>query len=240
MSNNSELNSEESRDTATTEEVEIVEESEAKSISNQVVPLSDTQIKMSVISKIQEIDGLYKRGTLEYTESIHRYNIEIEKLKSQIEVENSKNAEEERALFAVENIIDYEVKLFESLHHKFTQKLESLVELRDEYKGSLEESIYNDKFSRKERELTMLLDEIEEKEISILNRELEKINLSTILGKKLKIVEELIRSLKEIELEKSYFESTELQKISYLNRNSHNAKDERPQLVETTIVNDAS
>jgi len=216
------------------EDIESTDENDREQVSNKLVSLDDTAMKMSIISKITEIDRLYKKGVIQYTETVHRYNIEIEKLKSEIELESKKNSEEQRVLFSVESILEYECKLFESLHHKFTQKMESLIELREEYKESLEESIYNEKFSRKERELFICIDEIEEKEIALLNQELEKINLSNILGKKLKKVEELTRSLKELELEKSYFESTGLNQISNL-KIEHQTPNE---VVDTVIMDE--
>ncbi len=208
------------------EEVEIVNEDTMETsensvdttlkdkVSNNLVPLEDNQLKIDTFYKIKEIDKLYKQGIIEYTESIHRYNIEIEKLKNEISLESSKNLKEERALLILEGILEHECKLFETMQHKFSQKLESLVELRDEYKESLEESIYKEKLSRKERELFSFIDEIEEKELGILNQELEKVNLSNTLAKKLKRAEELTFSLKELELEKGYFESTGLNQVS--------------------------
>ncbi|CAA6798752.1 MAG: Unknown protein [uncultured Sulfurovum sp.] len=207
-----------------------------KEVSTTLVPLSDNSLSMNVISAIKEIDKLYKQGVLHYSESIHRYNIEIEKLKNEIELENKKNEEEQRSLFAIESILDHECKLFEKLHDKFMQKVASLVELRDEYKDSLEESMYNEKLSRKHSELFDLVDEIEEKEMALLNQELEKINLSNIFRKKVKKLEDLTRSLKEVELEKNYFESTELQKLSYSSSEQLMLNSESEQIVDTVIM----
>ena len=224
-----------------TEEVELVEEKAAqkeenKNLSSELVPLSDTDIKMSIFSKIKEIDSLYKKGVLQYSETLQRYNIEIEKLKSEIEAERQKNSQEEREFFAVETVLEHESKLFEQLHHKFTQKVSSLTELRDEYKESLEETVYNLKYLQKENELFNVIEEIEEKEITLLQQELEKINLSNILAKKLKKVEELQRSLKEIELEKNYFESTELQKLSYINPEQLTLASKPKEVVDTDVI----
>ena len=223
------------------EELEVVDETEVKdenkALSSELVPMTETDIKMSIFSKIKEIDTLYKKGVLQYSETLQRYNIEIEKLKSEIAIESQKNTQEERDFFAVETVLKHESKLFEQLHHKFGQKVSSLTELRDEYKDSLEETIYNAKLLQKENELFTVMEEIEEKEISLLQQELEKINLSNILAKKLSKVEELKRSLKEIELEKNYFESTELQKLSYLNPEQLTLPSSKPkEVVDTDVI----
>lgn len=210
---------------------EIMEEETATNL----IFLEDNVMNMKVISTVNEIDKLYKQGVLQYTQSIHRYNIEIEKLKNEIEIESKKNTEEQRRVFTLESVLDHECKLFDKLQHKFTQKVESLVELRDEYQESLDEKVYREKLFTKERELFSLLDEIEEKEMDLLNQELDKINFSNILGKKLKKLEELITSLKELELEKSYFESTELQKLSYFNPEQLALKNES-QIVDTEVL----
>jgi len=221
------------------DEVEVIDENDIEvnnKISEELVPINENKIKMDVVSTIKEIDTLYKKGVYKYTESIHRYNIEIEKLKCEIELENKKNMEEERTFFAVESILEHESKIFETLHHRFTQKLESIVELKEEYKESLDANIYNEKLSRKEREFFSLLAEIEEKEMSLLTQELEKVNLSNTLAKKLKKVEDLTRSLKELELEKGYFEATELQKLSYFSPEQPSLLAESSQIVDTVIM----
>ena len=227
-------------DKNSSEKIDVDEDMTAKESENEVstvlVPLAENSLSINVISAIKEIDKLYKQGVLHYSESIHRYNIEIEKLKNEIELENKKNEEEQRSLFAIESILDHECKLFEKLHDKLTQKVASFVELRDEYKDSLEESIYHEKLSRKNSELLMLVDEIEEKEMALLNQELEKINLSNVFRKKVKKLEDLTRSLKEVELEKNYFESTELQKLSYSNPEQLMLNSEPEQIVDTIIM----
>jgi len=223
-----------------TDEIEVVDETEIKeekkSLSSELVPITETDIKMSIFSKIKEIDTLYKKGVLQYSETLQRYNIEIEKLKSEIGIETQRNIQEERCFFASETVLKHESKLFEQLHHKFSQKVSSLTELRDEYKESLEETVYNTKLIQKENELFSIIEEIEEKEIALLNQELEKINLSNILAKKLAKVEILKRSLKEIELEKNYFESTELQKLSYLNTEQLTLSSKPNEVVDTAII----
>lgn len=204
--------------------------------SKDMTVSEEHNMKMSVVATIKEIDRLYKEGILQYTEGIHRYNIEIEKLNNQIEVESKKNNEEERKLFKVESILEYECKVFETLHHTFTQKVDSLVELRDDYQDSLDENTYNKKFTRKEKELFSIIDDIEGKELLLLNQELEKINFSNNSRKQLDKLTVLMNDLKELKLEKNYFESTELQRMSYSNPQQLSLKNESSDIVDTEVM----
>lgn len=211
-------------------------EEKNKPTQDLVVPLESTALKMSIISKIKEIDDLYKKGVLEYSQSIHRYNIEIETLKNEIESESKKNEKEFRTLFASESILEYEIKSYDTLHHKLIQKIDSIVELKVDYKNVLEASAYESQLKRKTLEMEELLFEIEEKELALLNIELERINLKNVADKKEERSEELLLSLKTLELEKGYFESTQLHKISYFK--SEPLRLEPASIVDTVVMND--
>jgi len=195
--------------------VEVNEHKDAK-IENMELQLKENSMKMDFISKIQEIDSIYQQGASEYTGTIQQYNLEIEQLKSEINLKNSKNKKEEKELLDVENELNYTSRQFEALHNKFNQKLHSINELSTEYKEVLGEVKYKETLERKERELFKLVDEIEELELTFLKHELQRINIASILSKKQKIVEELELELKDIELKKSYFESIGLKKVTPL------------------------
>jgi len=195
--------------------VEINEHKDAK-IENMELQLRENNLKMDFISKIQEIDNIYQKGASEYTETIHRYNLEIEQLKSDINLKNSKNKKEEKDLLDIENELSYTSRHFETLHNKFNQKLHSINELSTEYKEVLSKEKYNETLIRKEREIFELVDEIEELELTLLKHELQRINIASILSKKQKVVELLESELKEVELKKSYFESIGLKKVTPL------------------------
>ena len=195
--------------------VEVNEHKDAK-IENMELQLKENSMKMDFISKVQEIDSIYQQGASEYTGTIQQYNLEIEQLKSEINLKNSKNKKEEKELLDVENELNYTSRQFEALHNKFNQKLHSINELSTEYKEVLGEVKYKETLERKERELFELVDEIEELELTFLKHELQRINIASILSKKQKIVEELELELKDIELKKSYFESIGLKKVTPL------------------------
>ena len=185
-------------------------------IENMELQLKENSLKMNFISKLQEIDTVYQQGADEYRGNIQQFNLEIEQLKSELNLKNSKNKKEEKELLDVENELNYTNRQFESLHNKFNQKLHSLNELSTEYKEILGEVKYKESHERKERGIFELVDEIEETELTLLKHELQRINIAAILSKKQKVVEELELSLKEVELKKSYYESIGLKKVSPL------------------------
>jgi len=195
--------------------VEVSEYKDSK-IENMELQLKENSLKMEFISKIQEIDSIYQQGASKYTGTIQQYNLEIEQLKSEINLKNSKNKKEEKELLDVENELNYTSRQFEALHNKFNQKLHSINELSTEYKEILGEIKYKETLERKEREIFEIVDEIEELELIFLKHELQRINIAAILLKKQKEVEELEVKLKEIELKKSYYESIGLKKVTPL------------------------
>lgn len=142
-------------------------------------------------------------------------------------------------MIADETLIEYESKNFEKLHNELSKQIALLSELADEYKSVLSEVEYRKKVASKKRTLLNLLEEISEKESLLLNKELERLNHFTHYQERKKMLEQLYSELKDIELEKGYFESTELQKITSLKRNglSSETLETLPEVVEVEIIN---
>jgi len=192
-------------------------EASEKKLEKMSLQLHQSSIKIELASKIKEIDDLYQKGVIEYSESINRYNIELEKLRNEITITQEKSKKSENTLGNIEKSIEYQEQSLVALHQKFVQKTNSILELKTEYKDALDAQLYNATIKRKERDIFELIDEIEEMELSFLNKELQRINLEELLEPKRSLLEELNRNLKELELEKSYFESTGLQRLSRSN-----------------------
>lgn len=192
-------------------------EASEKKLEKMSLQLHQSSIKIELASKIKEIDDLYQKGVIEYSESINRYNVELEKLRNEITITQEKSKKSENTLGNIEKSIEYQEQSLVALHQKFVQKTNSILELKTEYKDALDAQLYNATIKRKERDIFELIDEIEEMELSFLNKELQRINLEELLEPKRSLLEELNRNLKELELEKSYFESTGLQRLSRSN-----------------------
>lgn len=167
-------------------------------------------LKLDFIGKIQEIDTLYKENMSLYKEGISKLNLQIEIVKNKIATKKETLLVDEQAVNALETSLTYEEHFIDKLNVKFTQKIDSLYELQTEYKASMEKEQYEKLLTQKEHELQELLSEIEEQELTLLNMELERINQVNLLAPKLALVKELEEELKNLELEKTYFESSEL------------------------------
>lgn len=167
-------------------------------------------LKLDFIGKIQEIDTLYKENMSLYKEGISKLNLQIEIVKNKIATKKETLLVDEQAVNALETSLTYEEHFIDKLNVKFTQKIDSLYELQNEYKASMEKEQYEKLLTQKEHELQELLSEIEEQELTLLNMELERINQVNLLAPKLALVKELEEELKNLELEKTYFESSEL------------------------------
>lgn len=167
-------------------------------------------LKLDFIGKIQEIDTLYKENMSLYKEGISKLNLQIEIVKNKIATKKETLLVDEQAVNALEMSLTYEEHFIDKLNVKFTQKIDSLYELQTEYKASMEKEQYEKLLTQKEHELQELLSEIEEQELTLLNMELERINQVNLLAPKLALVKELEEELKNLELEKTYFESSEL------------------------------
>ena len=110
--------------------------------------------------------------------------------------------------------------------------------MADEYKSVLSKEEYSKKVASKKRTLLALLEEISEKESLLLNKELERLNHFSTHKERKKLLEQLQSEVKELELEKSYFESTELQKITPIKGSglSSEAVEVLPEVVDTDVI----
>ena len=205
------------------------------SSSNNLVAFN---MQKKLFSTINELDRLYKENISAYGETLQRYNVDIEKLKNEIVTKERDVAKAERALIADETLIEYESKNFEKLHNELSKQIALLSELADEYKSLLSKEEYAKKITLKKRALLETLEEISEKECLLLNKELERLNHFSHYQERKKSLEQLESELKELELEKSYFESTELQKITSLKGDglSSETLETLPEVVETEVI----
>ena len=194
-------------------------------------------LNLQLIEKLTEIDRGYKQEVLEYKENIQAYNIEIEKLKNQIVNESESCEKEEKNLLMIEHELLFENKAYDKLQVKCSGFINSIEELQNDYKDILDEAQYASTLKRKEKELFECLDDIELFEISLLNKELERLNLLESLEPKQMQLKRVQIALKEIEMEKTYFESMGLHKISSIQlENKSISKEELPDVVDTVEI----
>ena len=126
---------------------------------------------------VSEMKNHFRQGILAYAEGIRRYTFEIEKLKVQIDTEKQNIKKEEEVLFVLEREVGYDEKLLQRDNETFSKKVNSLQDLNSEYKDMLDNAEHTKLLKRKKDELQELLDEINEIEMTLLDAELERINL---------------------------------------------------------------
>lgn len=211
--------------------------SDTKNQNMNLVEVEKNGFKLQLIDKLNEIDRRYKHGVLEYKEKIQAYNIEIEKLKNQIDLESENCNKEEKDILMIEHELIFENKTYDKLQVKFSQYINSIEELKNDYKDLLDETRYNITLKRKEKELFELLDDIEVSELTLLNKELEHLNMIENFEPKQLALKRVKIVLKELEMEKTYFESMGLHKVSNVQlENKSFLEEESSEIVDTVEV----
>lgn len=190
---------------------EINEEEKAYPLTKQTV--NDVEPRDSLLAA-REIENHYRDGIIAYVEGISRYSLETSKLKANISTEKKLIEKDEATLIVFERKVSYDEKLLQKYNDSFSQKIHSIQELNREYKEILEDAEYLKLDKRKQHELQELLDEIEELEMTLLHRELERTNILLKLEPKRRLIRELESELTELNLDKEYFAFTKLQQIS--------------------------
>jgi hypothetical protein len=174
--------------------------------------LQKSSFKLQLIKKIAEVDKNYKQRVLEYKKNIQTYNIEIEKLKNKIVIAGESCNVEEKKLLMIEHELLFESKAYDSLQIKFSTYVDLI----------------------KEDELSILLDDIEVIELSLLNKELLRLNMLEIIEPKEVALKSLEIALKELEMDKVYFESIGLDKVSNFElENKSFLKEDSSKIVDT-------
>ncbi len=205
------------------------EENSNYTLINHPESVSEQRVSLHAV---REIEHHYREGIIAYADGLSRYGLEISKLKANISTEKKLIEKDEAALIVLERTVGYDEKLLQKINDNFSQKIHSMQELDREYKDMLNNQEYKKLDTRKKHELQELLDETEELEMILLQRELERLNLLIKLEPKRGLIAELESELIELRLDKTHFESTKLHQIPRMLNNSK--KEETP--VEIEIV----
>jgi len=184
------------------------------------------------LHKVRDIEVQFRKGIIAYGDGLSRYSLEIAKLKANRSIEKKLIEKDEAALLLLERQVGYDEKLLQKYNNNFSKKIHSIQELNREYKEMLDNEEYLKLDKRKLDELQEILDEIEELEMTVLLRELDRVNLLLKLEPKRRVILTLERELQELKLDKAYFESTKLQQIALIS-NKEKPKDDT---VDTEVL----
>lgn len=197
-----------------TSKEELTDIPQEKNYSSHAIELQKSGFKLQLVEKLTEIDRRYKQGVLEYKENIQSYGIKIEKLNNKIALARESHDKEEKNLLMIEHELLFESRSYRKLQVKFDGYINSIEELQNEYKDVLDEGRYQSTLKQKERKVLELLDDLEVSELTLLNKELLRLNILEIFEPKEELLNSLEKALKELEREKAYFEFVGLDKVS--------------------------
>jgi hypothetical protein len=174
---------------------------------------------------IADIKESLNMATNEYAKDIKSYNIQILTIKDDIKKQKDKNLKIEQRLNYIIQEIDYSKRLLQRLNDNFIKKSEMIDEFQLEFLNNIDDKDFEKIYQRKLKDLILLTEEIEEVEQTLLEKELDRLNILSELEPLEDKLDELEDRLKKLELEKEYFETIEVQNISKLRPSSTNNND---------------
>jgi len=173
--------------------------------------LADTVLAMA------EVKNSLNKATLDYASKVKEYEIEITKLKETITIHRDKMHIYSDKFDNISKDIEYETRLLKRLNETFTKKADIVEEFKVEFEDKLDKKEYDKLRQRKLKDIVLLTDEIEEVEQTLLERELDRLNILSDLEPYQRTLDELNRQLLNLQLEKEYYESIQVHNISNIN-----------------------
>ena len=186
----------------------------------------------STVMAISNIKESLSSATQEYVKDIKSFNIKIATIKDEIIKQQNRYDEVQKELDDIFKDIEYSKRLLQRLNDNFFKKAEVIDEFSVEFAHGLHAKEFDKIHQRKLKDLILLTDEIEEVEQTMLEAELDRLNILSRLQPFKIQLEELQRYLLKVELEKEYIESTKLHDIPKLQ------KKEDGQIVDVEIDSD--
>ena len=198
-----------------------------------IVPLETVNTNLADAPSLHALENHYKNNALTYAKNIQDFTLQIEHFKSQIAQAMQEKEEEEVQLIFVKNELHHYEKLLQRLNESFSIEVKSMEELQCEYKEAVEKKAYEVICSKKKELLQNILDDIEEQENTLLQKELERLNILSSLEPKRTKLKSLENHLHTLELNKQHYESTLLEELTKTSQ----VKDTQ-EIVETVIMED--
>jgi chromosome segregation ATPase len=187
--------------------------SQASSTANN----SDTpeHIKAQVTLALSTLDRLYKKNISSYAQELHECTRKIEDAHNRLEYLNKEKEPHTNALLSTEKEVDYALRLLEKLTEEWNQKSVVISEIESELTQLDHSSQERKKILKNRNEiLGKLYLEIEDLELSLLEHELQKQNILLIIEPIEREIITLEQSIRELESEKRYIESSHLHHLS--------------------------
>jgi len=151
---------------------------------------------------------------LDYANRLKEYGIKISKIKNNIKIQSQKVQEYINKLEDIQKDIEYETRLLKRLNETFLKKAEMVEEFRLEFKRSVDSEEFDKVYKRKLQDMVLLIDEIEELEHTLLEKELTRLNTISEMEPHKQVLESMEQELLSLELEKDKHESLQVHNLS--------------------------
>jgi len=188
-----------------------------------ITPIDNQNI--TAMMAMAQVKNSLDKATLEYGTKLKEYAISISQLKEQIKVQEQKTNTYRVKFDNIAQDIEYETRLLKRLNDSFVKKAEMIEEFNVEFEGKIEKTEYDKLHKRKLKDMIQLEDEIEEVEQTLLEKELDRLNILSDLEPFNATLEEMRAKLLALELEKEHFESLQIHNLSNITNQTQDIKD---------------
>jgi chromosome segregation ATPase len=189
----------------------------------------------NTILAMAEVKNSIDKATLNYATILKEYAIKISQVKEQIKLQESKTEVFENRLKILVQDIDYEIRLLKRLNDSFVKKADIIEEFQVEFEDTLDEDKFKTLHRRKIKDMIQLTDEIEEVEQTLLEKELQRLNLLDELEPYQNRLEELQQELSSLELEKDHYESIQIHNLSNITHKDESKVSSDDDIVEIEV-----
>ncbi|GEM_PF-2741572 len=173
----------------------------------------EKEITQHVTMALGKMEHAYQARISAFADELHHLNAFIDKLTQEIQLLEEAKQDKEQAVDILTREIDSEMKFLERMTQQFLKKAEVTAELKSELSA-----IDNHESTHLLRSRHLILKEftkeIEETEITLLQKELEKQNRELELEPQRQQIRALKHQINELQAQKRYIESSGMHKLS--------------------------
>jgi len=173
----------------------------------------EMEITQHVTMALGKMESAYKERVAAFADELHQLGAQIDKLTKEIELLEKAKEHDEQVVTLLDREIDSELKFLERQTDQLLRKAEVTAELQSEL-NTLRSSETEHLLRSRHLILKELNREIEETEIILLQKELEKQNRELELEPKRQQIRTLQLQINELQAQKRYIESSGMHKLT--------------------------
>lgn len=195
----------------------------------------EMEITQHVTMALGKMESAYKERVAAFADELHQLGAQIDKLTKEIELLEKAKEQDEQIVTLLDREIDSELKFLERQTDQLLRKAEVTAELQSEL-NALPSNESEHLLRSRHLILKELNKEIEETEIILLQKELEKQNRELELEPKRQQIRTLQLQINELQAQKRYIESSGMHKLTQPALPTRSQTDTHPQEVIDTDV----